>query len=192
MFRPRNCGAGDSFANVRNVLRETGLEPACLELELTETFLLQDQYTAVAVLHSLHGIGVRLSLDDFGTGYSSLSHLKRFPIDALKIDQSFVRGLASDAADVNIVSAIIAMGRSLQVRVTAEGIERRSSSLSFKSEAVQTDKGSCLGGPLDAGAISRLLRSAELERASAHRRSSSRSRDRSHGASSRHRSERYS
>jgi len=148
-------------ANVCSVLRDTGLEPGCLELELTETFLLQDQYTAVAVLRSLHDLGVRLSLDDFGTGYSSLSHLKRFPIDALKIDQSFVRGLPADEADANIVSAIVAMGRSLQVRVTAEGIET-SEQLSFLMQrSCSLGQGFLLGRPMEAEAIGRLLRDQE-------------------------------
>ncbi len=78
---------------VSSVLRDTGLDPCCLELELTETFLLQDAHSAASILQRLNGLGVSLSLDDFGTGYSSLSHLKCFPIESLKIDQSFVRGL---------------------------------------------------------------------------------------------------
>jgi EAL domain-containing protein (putative c-di-GMP-specific phosphodiesterase class I) len=84
---------------------ETGLEPRYLELELTETFLMQDSKSTVAVLKDLKDIGVHLALDDFGTGYSSLSYVKRFPIDTLKIDRSFVRDLATDADDASIVSA---------------------------------------------------------------------------------------
>jgi diguanylate cyclase (GGDEF)-like protein/PAS domain S-box-containing protein len=110
-------------AGVRCILKETGFDPTCVELELTETFLLQDSKSTTAVLHALKDLGVALALDDFGTGYSSLSHLKRFPIDSLKIDQSFVRDIATDVDDASIVSAVIAMGKSLQMRVVAEGVE---------------------------------------------------------------------
>jgi diguanylate cyclase (GGDEF)-like protein/PAS domain S-box-containing protein len=110
-------------AGVRSILMETGVDPTCVELELTETFLLQDSKSTTAVLHALKDLGVGLALDDFGTGYSSLSHLKRFPIDSLKIDQSFVRDIATDVDDASIVSAVISMGRSLQMRVVAEGVE---------------------------------------------------------------------
>jgi diguanylate cyclase (GGDEF)-like protein/PAS domain S-box-containing protein len=112
-------------AGVRSTLTETGFDPTCVELELTETFLLQDSKSTTAVLHALKDLGVGLALDDFGTGFSSLSHLKRFPIDVLKIDQSFVRDIATDADDASIVSAVISMGKSLQMRVVAEGVETR-------------------------------------------------------------------
>jgi diguanylate cyclase (GGDEF)-like protein/PAS domain S-box-containing protein len=112
-------------AGVRSVLMETGVDPSCVELELTETSLLRDSKSTTAVLHALKDLGVGLALDDFGTGYSSLSHLKRFPIDALKIDQSFVRDIVTDADDASIVSAVISMGKSLQMRVVAEGVETR-------------------------------------------------------------------
>ena len=110
-------------ARVRTVLAETGLEPHHLELELTETFLMQDSAATATVLHALCAIGVKLALDDFGTGYSSLSHLKRFPIDTLKIDQAFVRDIASNAGDAVIVGLVISMGKSLNMRVVAEGVE---------------------------------------------------------------------
>ena len=112
-------------SGVRAILRETGLEPRYLELELTETFLMQDSRSTAEVLKELKEIGVLLALDDFGTGYSSLSYLKRFPIDAVKIDQSFVRDLTTDPDDAGIVTAVIAMGRSLHMRVVAEGVETR-------------------------------------------------------------------
>jgi EAL domain-containing protein (putative c-di-GMP-specific phosphodiesterase class I) len=92
---------------------------------LTETFLMEDSRATGSVLQALKDTGAHLALDDFGTGYSSLSYLKRFPIDTLKIDQSFVRDLATDRDDANIVSAVIAMGKSLQMRVVAEGVETR-------------------------------------------------------------------
>jgi EAL domain-containing protein (putative c-di-GMP-specific phosphodiesterase class I) len=110
-------------AGVRAILMETGLAPNHLELELTETFLVQDSQSTATVLRSLKETGVQLALDDFGTGFSSLSHLKRFPVDTLKIDQSFVRKLTTDPGDAGIVSAVISMGRSLHMRVVAEGVE---------------------------------------------------------------------
>jgi len=115
--------AKDFIANVRKILDETGLEPRCLEVELTETFLMQDSTYTIAVLRDLKDIGVHIALDDFGTGYSSLSYVKRFPIDTLKIDQSFVRDLVTDADDASIVRAVIGMGKNLHMRVVAEGIE---------------------------------------------------------------------
>jgi EAL domain-containing protein (putative c-di-GMP-specific phosphodiesterase class I) len=108
---------------VRDVLAETGLEPRYLELELTETVLMEDSRSIADMLRELKDIGVLLALDDFGTGYSSLSYLKRFPIDTLKIDQSSVRDLSTDADDAGIVTAVIGMGKSLHMRVVAEGVE---------------------------------------------------------------------
>ena len=117
--------SADFVASVRAILAETGLDPRCLELELNETFLMQDLKSTAATLRGLKDLGVQLALDDFGTGLSSLSHLKRFPIDTLKIDQSFVRDLTTDADDASIVSAVISMGKSLNMLVVAEGVETR-------------------------------------------------------------------
>jgi diguanylate cyclase (GGDEF)-like protein/PAS domain S-box-containing protein len=108
---------------VREILQETGLDPRYLELELTETFLMRDSTSTATVLEALKDMGVLLALDDFGTGYSSLSYMKRFPIDTLKIDQSFVRNLTTDEDDASIVNAVINMGSSLHMLVVAEGVE---------------------------------------------------------------------
>jgi EAL domain-containing protein (putative c-di-GMP-specific phosphodiesterase class I) len=115
----------DYVASVRTILAETGLEPHYLELELNETFLMQDLKSTATTLRALKDLGVQLALDDFGTGLSSLSYLKRFPIDTLKIDQSFVRDLTTDADDASIVSAVISMGKILNMLVVAEGVETR-------------------------------------------------------------------
>ncbi len=122
---PVELRAPGFVAGVRTILKETGLEPRYLELELTETVLIEDSRSVADVLEELKDIGVLLALDDFGTGYSSLSHLKRFPIDTLKIDQSFVRDLTVDEDDAGIVTAVIGMGKSLHMRVVAEGVETR-------------------------------------------------------------------
>jgi diguanylate cyclase (GGDEF)-like protein/PAS domain S-box-containing protein len=113
----------DFLEGVRTVLKETRLNPRYLELELTESVLMQDAESTASVLIALKAIGVRLAIDDFGTGYSSLSYLQQFPIDTLKIDQSFVREITAGALDDTIVSAIISMAKTLKRRVVAEGVE---------------------------------------------------------------------
>jgi EAL domain-containing protein (putative c-di-GMP-specific phosphodiesterase class I) len=109
--------------HVGDVVREAGLTPDLLELELTESILIQDAQEALQRLELLAELGVRLSIDDFGTGYSSLSYLKRFPIATLKIDRSLVSGLPEDASDAGIVRAIVQMGRALHLQTVAEGVE---------------------------------------------------------------------
>lgn len=107
----------------REKLRRSGCPANLIELEVTETSLLQDAEVVGRMLAELRGMGVRVAIDDFGTGYSSLSHLKRFPIDTLKVDRSFVTDILEDADDAAIVSAVIALGQALQLEVTAEGVE---------------------------------------------------------------------
>jgi len=109
--------------SVADALRESGLAPQWLELELTESILIQNAQDALLRLQALSELGVKLAIDDFGTGYSSLGYLKRFPIGRLKIDRSFVRGLPSDESDKGIVSAILTLGRALHLQVIAEGVE---------------------------------------------------------------------
>jgi diguanylate cyclase (GGDEF)-like protein/PAS domain S-box-containing protein len=119
----RQFQQNDMAETVRRVLAETGLAAEHLELELTETLLMQDSETVVNALRKLKTIGVTLSLDDFGTGYSSLSYLKRFPIDVIKIDRSFISDLAGNADDASIACAIIAMAKILKMKTIAEGVE---------------------------------------------------------------------
>jgi EAL domain-containing protein (putative c-di-GMP-specific phosphodiesterase class I) len=113
----------DFAASVEAVLADTGLPPHLLELEITESTLMENAQDTLAALHRLRELGVRLSIDDFGTGYSSLSYLKRFPVDIIKIDRSFVQDLPQDPDDAAIVSAIIALAHSLRLHVVAEGVE---------------------------------------------------------------------
>jgi diguanylate cyclase len=113
----------DFVDNLAAILKQTGLPPAQLELEITESVLMQNVEETVTQLESIKVMGVRLALDDFGTGYSSLSYLRRFPIDVLKIDQSFVRGMGTNSQDAQLISAIIGMGKSLDLNIIAEGVE---------------------------------------------------------------------
>ncbi len=145
---------------MRDILTETGLEPRYLELELTETFLMQDSKSTVAVLQALKDMGVQLALDDFGTGYSSLSYLKRFPIDTLKIDQSFVRDLTTDADDASIVSAVISMGKSLHMRVVAEGVETREQLAFLREQSCPEGQGYYFSRPVLAEEFTQLLGAA--------------------------------
>jgi diguanylate cyclase (GGDEF)-like protein/PAS domain S-box-containing protein len=142
---------------VRAILQETGLNPEYLEFELTETALMQDQNSTSGVLGALKDIGVNLTLDDFGTGYSSLSYLKRFPIDALKIDKSFVHGLCTNAGDANIVSAVINMGRSFGLNVIAEGVETREQFLRLQAQQCAQGQGHYFNAPLTSDVFAALL-----------------------------------
>jgi diguanylate cyclase (GGDEF)-like protein/PAS domain S-box-containing protein len=153
----------DFVAGVRAVLLETGLAPRDLELELTETFLMEDSKSTAAVLVALKEMGVQLALDDFGTGYSSLSHLKLFPIGILKIDQSFVRDLTTDADDASIVTSLIGMGKSLRMRVVAEGIETREQLAFLQEHHCPEGQGHYFGEAVDAEEFTQLLGRSAVE-----------------------------
>ncbi|HET6719009.1 MAG TPA: GGDEF domain-containing phosphodiesterase, partial [Rhodocyclaceae bacterium] len=143
----------DFLAGVRATLKETGLDPHRLELELTESGLMRDTERTTAILHELKALGVRIAIDDFGTGYSSLSYLRWFPIDTLKIDQSFVRDIGGDDGGHSgeaIVSAVIAMGLSLKLRVVAEGIESAHQLAFLKSRNCAEGQGFFFSQPLPA------------------------------------------
>ncbi|TRZ67967.1 MAG: EAL domain-containing protein [Rhodocyclaceae bacterium] len=114
---------GDVVQTVIGALEASGFNPALLELELTESILIGNTESVLAIIKRLKLLGVKLSIDDFGTGYSSLSYLKRFDVDKLKIDQSFIRDLSSDPEDAAIVRAIIQMAQSLNLKTLAEGVE---------------------------------------------------------------------
>jgi len=143
---------------VRAILSETGLEARYLELELTEGVLMEDAESTAAVLQELKVMGVHLAVDDFGTGYSSLSYLRQFPIDVLKIDQSFVHQISGDPDDSSIVSAIINMGKSLKHLVVAEGIETREQREYLQSQSCAEGQGYLFSRPLAAAQFAQLLR----------------------------------
>jgi len=140
-----------------STLEQTGLDPKSLELEVTETVLMKHAIQTASVLQTLRDRGVLVSLDDFGTGYSSLSYLKEFPLDALKIDRSFVHQANSAPNDSTIVGAIVSMGRSLNLRVIAEGVETLEVVDFLKSLDCDEAQGRYFSGPVSAGEFARLL-----------------------------------
>jgi diguanylate cyclase (GGDEF)-like protein/PAS domain S-box-containing protein len=154
----------DFAEGVAAILRETGFDGHLLELELTETFLMQDTRSTALVLAELKKLGLRLALDDFGTGYSSLSYVRRFPIDTLKVDQSFVRDLNTDPDDASVVSAVINMGKSLQMRVVAEGVETAQQLAFLEAQGCHEAQGFHFGRPLTAAACTAFLRRANCMR----------------------------
>ncbi|HUG21665.1 putative bifunctional diguanylate cyclase/phosphodiesterase [Piscinibacter sp.] len=138
---------------VAAALQAVGLPPELLELELTESILIQDAQEALLRLKALSQLGVKLAIDDFGTGYSSLGYLKRFPIDRLKIDRSFVRGLPGDASDVGIVHAIVNLGRALQLEVVAEGVETEAQRLFLMQTGCEQYQGFLFAPALDSASF---------------------------------------
>jgi EAL domain-containing protein (putative c-di-GMP-specific phosphodiesterase class I) len=143
---------------VTAALRESGLDARLLELELTETMLMEHADATLASLHDLSAMGIQLAIDDFGTGYSSLSYLTRFPIDTLKIDRSFVRDITRDSDDAAIVQAVIAMARSLALTVVAEGVETREQLEFLRRNRCDEIQGYYFSRPLSAEALGQLLR----------------------------------
>ena len=149
---------GQLEANVRLALADTGMPAECLELELTEGILMGGANETVETLKRLSEMGVKLAIDDFGTGYSSLSYLKRFPIDKLKIDQSFVRDIVSDPDDWAIANAVISMGHSLRMSVIAEGVEHAEQLEILKNEGCDEVQGYHFSVPLPANEFAEVLR----------------------------------
>jgi diguanylate cyclase (GGDEF)-like protein/PAS domain S-box-containing protein len=144
---------------VLSIIEGTGINPASVELELTETVLMKHVDSTKSVLKTLRGRGVHLAVDDFGTGYSSLSYLRKFPVDTLKIDQSFVRQITTDRDQATLVTAIIALGRSLGLRVVAEGVETEAELRFLKAHHCDEAQGYYFSRPLPAAQFAALLSS---------------------------------
>jgi EAL domain-containing protein (putative c-di-GMP-specific phosphodiesterase class I) len=146
----------DFMEMIDNTLRETGLEPGSLELELTESVIMDKAPKTISRLNKLKAKGIYLSIDDFGTGYSSLSYLKHFPIDRIKIDRIFVRGILTNRDDTAIVDAIIAMAHSLNLKVLAEGVETKEQLNYLKMRNCDEAQGYYFSKPLKAEVVYRM------------------------------------
>lgn len=152
---------GDLEEIVTKALSESGLDPGCLELELTESMLIHDTEKVLATVTRLKALGIKLAIDDFGTGYSSLSYLKRFQVDKLKIDQSFIRDIANDPEDAAIVRAIVQMARSLKLKTIAEGVESEAMLEHLREYRCDEAQGYLYSKPMPAEAFTEYLRSKE-------------------------------
>ena len=142
---------------IQKVMDETGILPDCLELELTESMIMQDSQSAIRCLQDLKSLGLKISVDDFGTGYSSLSYLKDFPVDTLKIDKSFVDGMELSQSQLAIVRAIIVLGHNLSLKVVAEGVENNSQLQLLTDNACDMVQGYLISKPLCAEEMQKLL-----------------------------------
>jgi EAL domain-containing protein (putative c-di-GMP-specific phosphodiesterase class I) len=143
---------------VARILKETGFEPQLLELEITETVAMEDVDFTSRILNELMEMGIQIAIDDFGTGYSSLNYLKRFPIHTLKIDRSFVHDIITDSQDAAIVSAIIALAQTLNLKVIAEGVETEDQMAFLKCRQCFEMQGYLFGKPVPAKDFETLLR----------------------------------
>ena len=152
----------DVAADIAAVLQATGLEPRFLDIELTESVLMHHSQQALDKLRALKALGVGLTIDDFGTGYSSLAYLKRYPIDKLKIDRSFVMDTASSADDVAIVTAIVQMGHSLQLHTVAEGLETETQLALLRRLGCNSGQGYGISAPLPAAQMQAWLATAHV------------------------------
>jgi EAL domain-containing protein (putative c-di-GMP-specific phosphodiesterase class I) len=145
------------LAAVMGALAASGLSPGRLELEITESVLLQDSEATLAVLHQFRDLGVKISMDDFGTGYSSLCYLRKFPFDKIKIDASFIRDMADQDESLAIVRAVTAMGASLHMITTAEGVETREQLDRLRAEGCTEVQGYYFSPPRPAAEVAGLL-----------------------------------
>jgi EAL domain-containing protein (putative c-di-GMP-specific phosphodiesterase class I) len=156
---PCELAGPEIVRTVTEALREAALDPACLTIEITETAMVEDAERTLRTLHALRRLGVRLALDDFGTGYSSLNYLRRFPVDTLKIDGSFVRELESDNGSLAIVRAVISLAHALQMDVTAEGFETAAQLARLRDAYCDHGQGYYFAKPLPGEQMNRLLAS---------------------------------
>jgi EAL domain-containing protein (putative c-di-GMP-specific phosphodiesterase class I) len=151
-FREKNL-----VGRVASALKESGLDARHLELEVTESLIMQDVELAVATMKDLQGLGVQLSIDDFGTGYSSLSALKTFPVARLKIDKSFISRLPAAENDGAVASAVISLGHNLNLRVIAEGVETEAQAAFLRNVNCDEMQGYLFSKPLPAQRVEELL-----------------------------------
>ena len=154
---PRQFKDPNLVSTIRRALRETGLNPTSLEIEITETMLMSDVEAANQTVQKLHQLGLKLAIDDFGTGYSSLNYLKKFPIDTVKVDRSFIMDIPESADDMAITSAVIAMAHRLNMSVVAEGVETRDQLEFLQSNGCEFAQGYLFSKPLPIASIRPML-----------------------------------
>jgi diguanylate cyclase (GGDEF)-like protein len=157
------------LVDVIEIIADTGMNPRLIEFEVTESMMMREPEEAVKLLRDLKAIGVRLTIDDFGTGYSSLAYLKRLPIDCVKIDASFIRGIPFDASDVAITETVIAMSGSLGLKVVAEGVETRDQAMFLEQRGCDEMQGFYFSKPLPAEELAAYLRQEPMSEESAPR-----------------------
>ncbi|MDX6520226.1 MAG: hypothetical protein QOF08_831, partial [Gaiellales bacterium] len=155
---PRQLNQGDIVGDVRRAIRDTGVDPATLVLEITESLMMADAELAIQKLEEMKLLGVRLAMDDFGTGYSSLSNLGRFPVDILKMDRSFLE--AGAEADAGLAAAVIALGETLDLQVVAEGIELTTQMSALRDLGCDLGQGFLFARPMSMESIGHYLRDA--------------------------------
>jgi EAL domain-containing protein (putative c-di-GMP-specific phosphodiesterase class I) len=151
-------------ATVMSALAASGLSPNRLALEITESVLLEDSSATLTILHQLRDLGIRISMDDFGTGYSSLSYLRKFPFDNIKIDRTFIRDMSDREDSLAIVRAVAAMGKSLSIVTTAEGVETQDQLERLKKEGCVEAQGFLFSPPRPAAEIRKVLRNRNFNR----------------------------
>ena len=158
---PDNGGSTDMHEqfvfDVKHILQKTGLEAKYVELELTESVIMNDRSQTLSNLHQLADMGIALSIDDFGTGYSSLSYLKKLPVDTIKIDRSFVCDICTDDEDKAITEAIIVLGKALNLKIIAEGVEHIDQLNYLTSQGCHLIQGYLFSKPVNADELTRLL-----------------------------------
>jgi len=142
---------------VGQVLRHTGLDPHCLQLEITESVAMQDVDFTATMLSDLREMGVQVAIDDFGSGHSSLNYLKRLPADEVKIDQYFVRDVATDSNDAAIVGSIVAMAHELNLKVVAEGVETEQQLAFLRDRRCDVAQGALFSEPAPAGVVEQII-----------------------------------
>jgi diguanylate cyclase (GGDEF)-like protein/PAS domain S-box-containing protein len=162
---PRQFQYAGLVDDVRLILAESGIDPRLVVLEITESLLMHDTDATISTLEQLRALGVRLAIDDFGTGYSSLSYLKRFPVDILKIDRSFIDGMTSDPEDATLAEAVVQLGRALNLQTVAEGIETADQRSALHMLGCEFGQGYLFARPAEPGRIEALLAAQAVAKA---------------------------
>jgi EAL domain-containing protein (putative c-di-GMP-specific phosphodiesterase class I) len=157
----RQLDEDDLIEDVRQALQDSGLDPAVLTLEVTETTLMRDPVAAADRLHQLKQLGVRIAIDDFGTGYSSLAYLRQFPADALKIDRSFIGGIATSKASAALIHTLVQLGKTLDIETLAEGIEDQAQLQTLQRESCDQGQGFLFSRPIDVDTVEQFLNAAK-------------------------------